>query len=177
MPVEQVFSLLDGYSAPANNTDEIFYTGSLLGSKYNVCTATISGRSVVTKTLVGGQLTIDYTYIEATLPSDFVVVSADTRVLDTSGLTALEGKSVSYQFPQGVTQANLLFVLQLDTPCGGVIMKGSANVVSTSTGQRPHLLEAVATQSIQPLSQLTSVIESLEARIANLEQKYAANTQ
>jgi hypothetical protein len=56
-------------------------------------------------------------------------------------------------------------------------MKGSANVVSTSTGQRPHLLEAVATQSIQPLSQLTSVIESLEARIANLEQKYAANTQ
>jgi hypothetical protein len=54
MPVEQVFSLLDGYSAPANNTDEIFYTGSLLGSKYNVCTATISGRSVVTKTLVGG---------------------------------------------------------------------------------------------------------------------------
>jgi hypothetical protein len=176
MPVEQVFSLLDGYSAPANNTDEIFYTGSLLGSKYNVCTATISGRSVVTKTLVGGQLTIDYTYIEATLPSDFVVVSADTRVVDASGLTALEGKSVSYQFPQGVTQSNLLFVLQLDTPCGGVIMKGSANVVSTSTGQRPHPLEVVATESIKPLAKLTSVIESLEARIANLEQKYA-NTQ
>lgn len=164
--MEQVFSLVDNYVPPAKNTDEIFYSGKQSDVQYNACTALITNRGVVSKVELGHSLTIDYTHVRKSLPQGFSVISAETRVVDGEVSTLIQGESAALWVSNPAVK--LLFLLQIATPCGNVLMKGNSTARS---GTSTHLLDAVSAESIRVSNDLTSVLESLEDRLTNLEQK------